>query len=66
MSAEYSDFSGTVDQLVQQTTADKFQDLGWESIFAYNEETLGETGEVLLKRDRRPKKPQLTGGFTVV
>jgi len=39
MSAEYSE-----DKLVQQTTAEKFQDLGWESIFAHNEETLGETG----------------------
>jgi len=65
MSAEYSE-----DQLVQQTTADKFQDLGWESIFAHNEETYGEAGtlgrshegEVLLKRDLRAALERLNPG----
>jgi type I restriction enzyme, R subunit len=35
----------TEDRLVQQTTADYFRDaLGWESVFAYNEEVLGPEG----------------------
>ena len=33
------------DNLVQKTTADYLRDhLGWESVFAYNEETFGPTG----------------------
>lgn len=35
----------TEDRLVQQTTADYLRDmLGWESVFAYNEETFGPDG----------------------
>lgn len=54
MSAEYSE-----DKLVQQTIADYFvQTLHWESVFAYNTETLGTNGtlgrnsqtEIILKR----------------
>ncbi|GAI21508.1 unnamed protein product, partial [marine sediment metagenome] len=37
MSQAYSE-----DRLVQQTTADFFHDtLGWESVYAYNDEILG-------------------------
>ena len=66
MSAEYSE-----DILVQQTTADYFHDaLRWDVIFAYNDETLGETGtlgrehqgEVLLKRDLRDALERLNPG----
>ncbi len=50
------------DRLVQQTFADYLRDkLGWESVYAFNEETLGPTGtlgraterEVVLVRDLR-------------
>ncbi len=35
----------TEDNLVQQTTADYLRDsLGWESVFAYNNETFGPDG----------------------
>lgn len=39
--------------LVQQTTADYLHDqLGWESVFAYNEETFGSTGTLGRSDDR--------------
>ncbi len=35
----------TEDRLVQQTTADYFRDvLGWDSVYAYNNEALGTDG----------------------
>ncbi|PXF57451.1 MAG: hypothetical protein C4B58_09660 [Deltaproteobacteria bacterium] len=43
----------TEDTLVQQTTADYLRDeLGWESVYAYNEETLGQEGTLGRKSDR--------------
>ncbi len=51
------------DRLVQQTFADHLHDaLGWDSVYAYNEETLGSAGtlgraserEVVLVREVRP------------
>ncbi len=66
MSAEYSE-----DKLVQETYADYFeQSLGWQSIFAYNDETLGPTGtlgrtsqtETLLLRPLRAALERLNPG----
>jgi len=43
----------TEDTLVQQTTADYLRDeLGWESVYAYNEETFGPEGLLGRKDDR--------------
>jgi len=43
----------TEDFLVQQTTADYLRDkLGWETVFAYNEETFGSEGLLGRKDDR--------------
>ena len=43
----------TEDTLVQQTTADYLRDeLGWESVYAYNEETFGSEGTLGRKSDR--------------
>jgi len=43
----------TEDTLVQQTTADYLRDeLGWESLYAYNEETFGPEGTLGRKSDR--------------
>lgn len=43
----------TEDTLVQQTTADYLRDtLGWEVVFAYNEETFGPEGTLGRKSDR--------------
>jgi len=43
----------TEDTLVQQTTADYLRDqLGWESVYAYNEETFGPEGTLGRKSDR--------------
>jgi len=40
----------TEDTLVQQTTADYLHDeLGWESVYAYNTETFGPGDRLLLK-----------------
>lgn len=66
MSVEYSE-----DRLVQQTTAEFMeQQLGWESVYAYNTEVLGEQGtlgrrhegEVVLTRYLRPKLEELNPG----
>jgi type I restriction enzyme R subunit len=66
MSAEYSE-----DRLVQKTTADFMeQQLGWDSVYAYNTEVLGPTGtlgrkddgEVVLVRHLRKKLEQLNPG----
>jgi len=44
--------SYTEDTLVQQTTADYLRDeLGWESVYAYNEETFGPEGTLGRKSD---------------
>lgn len=41
----------TEDSLVQQTTADYLRDvLGWETVFAYNEETFGPEGTRACRR----------------
>ena len=41
------------DTLVQQTTADYLKDgLGWDSIYAYNQETFGSEGLLGRKSDR--------------
>lgn len=43
----------TEDTLVQQTTADYLRDeLGWESVYAYNDETFGPEGTLGRKDDR--------------
>jgi type I restriction enzyme R subunit len=43
----------TEDSLVQQTTADYLRDaLGWETVFAYNEETFGPEGTLGRRDDR--------------
>lgn len=43
----------TEDQLVQKTTADYLHDtLGWDSVFAYNQEQLGENGTLGRKSQR--------------
>lgn len=43
----------TEDTLVQQTTADYLHDeLGWESVYAYNDETFGPEGTLGRKDDR--------------
>jgi type I restriction enzyme R subunit len=43
----------TEDQLVQETTAEYLQDeLGWEVIYAYNEETFGPEGTLGRRNDR--------------
>jgi type I restriction enzyme R subunit len=43
----------TEDTLVQQTTADYLRDeLGWESVYAYSEETFGPEGTLGRKDDR--------------
>jgi type I restriction enzyme, R subunit len=60
------------DRLVQKTVADYFQkQLGWESIFAYNDEVLGEAGtlgrsserEVILVRYLRSALEQYNPGL---
>lgn len=62
----------TEDRLVQQTTAEYLRDnLGWESIFAYNEETFGPDGllgrssdkEVVLTRYLRESLEKLNTGL---
>ena len=62
----------TEDTLVQQTTADYLRDaLGWETVFAYNEETFGPEGtlgrtsdrEVVLKRRLSEKLVELNPGL---
>jgi len=41
------------DTLVQQTTADYLKDkLGWDSVYAYNQETFGQDGLLGRKSDR--------------
>ncbi len=45
-----SDF--TEDFLVQKTTADYLEQLGWESLYAYNSETFGPEGTIGRKNDR--------------
>lgn len=43
----------TEDSLVQQTTADYLRDvLGWESVFAHNEESFGPEGTLGRHSDR--------------
>ena len=43
----------TEDTLVQQTTADYLHDaLGWEVVYAYNEETFGPEGTLGRRSDR--------------
>ena len=43
----------TEDTLVQQTTADYLRDaLGWDSVYAYNEETFGPEGTLGRASDR--------------
>jgi len=42
----------TEDNLVQKTTADYLQRLGWESVYAYNEEDFGPTGLLGRASDR--------------
>ena len=60
------------DRLVQKTFADHLRDvLGWESIYAFNEETFGPTGtlgraserEVILVRDLRAALKRLNPGL---
>jgi type I restriction enzyme R subunit len=62
----------TEDTLVQQTTAEYLNDdLGWESVYAYNEETFGPEGtlgresdrEVLLRRYLRQKLEEFNPGL---
>ncbi len=62
------------DTLVQQTAADYLRDeLGWESVFAYNAETYGEDGtlgrktqsEVVLTRELRAALERLNPGLPV-
>lgn len=62
----------TEDTLVQQTTADYLRDhLGWDSIYAYNQETFGDNGllgrtndkEVILKRYLRAKLKEFNPGL---
>lgn len=62
----------TEDTLVQETTAHYLRDqLGWESIFAYNTETLGPDGtlgrkserEVVLTRYLRQKLTEFNPGL---
>ncbi len=62
----------TEDTLVQATTADYLRDnLGWEVVYAYNNETFGEKGllgrgsdrEVVLSRDLRPKLEAFNPGL---
>ena len=63
----------TEDTLVQQTTADYLRDaLGWESVYAYNQETFGPDGllgresdrEVLLTRRLREKLEEFNPGLS--
>ncbi len=63
------------DRLVQQTFADYLRDtLGWESIYAYNQETFGPTGtlgranerEVVLVRDLRDSLKRLNPDLPAV
>ena len=43
----------TEDTLVQQTTSDYLRDvLGWESVYAYNDETFGPEGTLGRRNDR--------------
>lgn len=67
MSYEYSE-----DKLVQETTANYFAEaLGWESVFAYNDEVLGPCGtlgrlsqtEVVLTRYLRQKLEEFNPGL---
>lgn len=60
------------DTLVQQTTAEYLeQQLGWESVYAYNTETFGPTGtlgrtsdrEMVLTRYLRAKLVELNPGL---
>ena len=60
------------DTLVQQTTADYLRDeLGWKSVYAYNNETFGPEGtlgrasdrEVVLTRCLREKLEEFTPGL---
>ena len=62
----------TEDTLVQQTTAEYLEkELGWESVYAYNEETFGPDGtlgrasdrEVVLTRYLRAKLVELNPGL---
>ena len=62
----------TEDTLVQQTTADYLRDvLGWESVYAYNQETFGPDGllgresdrEVVLTRSLREKLEEFNPGL---
>ena len=62
----------TEDRLVQQTTADYMRDkLGWESVFAFNEEVLGQNGtlgrmaetEMVLTRHLRAALEKLNPGL---
>ncbi len=63
----------TEDRLVQATTAAYFRDvLGWDSVYAYNDEVLGPNGtlgrlndgEVVLTRDLRAALEELNPGLT--
>src|SRR3990170_8940751 len=60
------------DTLVQQTTADYLKDhLGWDSVYAYNQETFGDGGllgrnsdrEVVLTRDLKQALQELNKGL---
>lgn len=61
----------TEDILVQQTTAEYLESLGWESVYAYNTETFGPEGtlgresdrEVVLTRSLRKKLVELNPGL---
>ena len=63
----------TEDTLVQQTTAEYLRDeLGWESVYAYNQETFGPDGtlgresdrEVVLERHLREKLEEFNPGLS--
>jgi len=65
----------TEDQLAQQTVADYLRDvLGWESVYAYNEETLGTAGllgrsserEIVLTRYLRQGLEKVNPGLPLV
>ena len=67
MSHEFSE-----DKLVQQTTANYFKEnLGWESVYAYNDEVLGTDGtlgritekEIVLKRYLKQSLKKFNPGF---
>jgi type I restriction enzyme R subunit len=65
-------YSYSESQLIQKGAAELLEQLGWQSVFAYNEETLGEAGtlgrknykEVLLVRDMKEALSRLNPWIT--